>query len=349
MKRTKRVVACCVSTLFLAAMPLAAETLHEVRKGDTLWGLSESYLKDPLLWPKIWKVNPEIHNPHLISPGQIVKIPEPEGEGSPMTPPASAGAALDLPSPPPAPLQPEIDRNAPPLSLKVVREEAVQGVRANDGKGKKVVLDIRRPVGMVTFDLPQQGRVLDTGADWTAAGAGETIFVAAVDPGKGKRYGVYRDMGEVKHPIGWRTPSPGHLVAEIGVVEIVEREGARQLARVVRSFAETREGDLLGPVMEPIGELSVTPFTAPIKGAVVAVEEDRLVASPNDVVYLDVGASQGLAPGHLLRVQAGKDSEEHRSGAELVVVRVSRNTAAAVVAAHSSHDVRPGDLVLPAL
>jgi hypothetical protein len=37
-----------------------------VRKGDTLWGISERYLDDPWLWPELWQLNPEISNPHLV-------------------------------------------------------------------------------------------------------------------------------------------------------------------------------------------------------------------------------------------------------------------------------------------
>ena len=48
---------------------------YTVKKGDTLWDISNKELKDSFLWPKVWKENPEIKNPDLIYHGQKIKIP----------------------------------------------------------------------------------------------------------------------------------------------------------------------------------------------------------------------------------------------------------------------------------
>jgi hypothetical protein len=49
--------------------------IYIVVKGDTLWDISNSLLKDPFLWPLIWKENPFIKNPDLIYPGNRLVIP----------------------------------------------------------------------------------------------------------------------------------------------------------------------------------------------------------------------------------------------------------------------------------
>jgi len=51
-----------------------APKTYVVVKGDTLWDISAVFLEQPWLWPKIWRLNPEINNPHLIYPGDIISL-----------------------------------------------------------------------------------------------------------------------------------------------------------------------------------------------------------------------------------------------------------------------------------
>ena len=48
---------------------------YKVIKGDTLWDISKKELNDPFMWPRIWKENSWIANPHWIYPDQMIKIP----------------------------------------------------------------------------------------------------------------------------------------------------------------------------------------------------------------------------------------------------------------------------------
>jgi hypothetical protein len=62
------------SALLLAACALFA-LAYRVQKGDTLWDLSEEYLKDPFAWPDLWDANRHIQDPHWIYPGDSICIP----------------------------------------------------------------------------------------------------------------------------------------------------------------------------------------------------------------------------------------------------------------------------------
>lgn len=55
-------------------------TEYVVVKGDTLWDISGRFLKSPWRWPDVWDVNPQIDNPHLIYPGDIIYLTWVDGQ-----------------------------------------------------------------------------------------------------------------------------------------------------------------------------------------------------------------------------------------------------------------------------
>lgn len=47
---------------------------YTIQKGDTLWGISETFFGDGHFWPKVWSLNKGIANPHLIEPQNTIKF-----------------------------------------------------------------------------------------------------------------------------------------------------------------------------------------------------------------------------------------------------------------------------------
>lgn len=54
--------------------PARVPARHTVRRGDTLWDISESYYRNPWMWPKIWSYNTQVQNPHWIYPGDQIRL-----------------------------------------------------------------------------------------------------------------------------------------------------------------------------------------------------------------------------------------------------------------------------------
>lgn len=56
---------------------LGTPEFHVVQTGDTLWDISEVYLADPYLWPKLWSWNDHVTNAHWIFPGDRIRLYDP--------------------------------------------------------------------------------------------------------------------------------------------------------------------------------------------------------------------------------------------------------------------------------
>lgn len=98
----------------------AASAQHTVSEHECLWDLSKHYYQDPYRWRAIHGANPQVQDPNLIYPGQVLTIPEAGAEAKPKVEveveapaPVETGAAIPAAAPVEASAPVEVSAPAP--------------------------------------------------------------------------------------------------------------------------------------------------------------------------------------------------------------------------------------------
>ncbi|MFM2440825.1 MAG: hypothetical protein RLZZ349_552, partial [Pseudomonadota bacterium] len=150
---------------------------HVVVKGDTLWGISGKFLKDPWLWPKVWQLNrSQIKNPHLIYPGDVVFLDM--SSGTPQLRLLSEAITLQ-----PGAIEEPLDRIAIstiPLSI--------------------IAPFLNQPLIIEKNQLAQSPRILAAQDDRVILSTGTRVYINKIEEGDGLNWYVYRPAESLVDP-----------------------------------------------------------------------------------------------------------------------------------------------------
>jgi LysM repeat protein len=255
---------------------------YTVQRGDTLWDISSMFLRDPWLWPEIWYVNPNVENPHLIYPGDVLALAY-GADGSPQIRLESGGAARVHP---------------------LVRSSPLDGPIASIPYAA-IASFLGRPSVVSKEDLRKAPQVVALRDRHMVAGAGHEIYVKGQTEGDGSRYSVVR----VGAPL--RDPDDGDVLGYMGTYTStvrVERVGSPTKALITESARETAEGDLLfADEAERAAELIPHAPPSNVDGQIISVVDGVLLIGQYQVVAINRGTRHGLEPGHVLAIdEAGQ-------------------------------------------
>lgn len=278
--RMQLVISLMVMVLLVPCMVWAAgePTVYVIQKGDTLWGLSDKFLNNPRYWPNLWAKNPEVTNPHFIYPGQTVRfvngklevVAAPEEAGGQKA--SSAGQLVQTA---------EAD----------VAEEKNFTVRGNEG-------------WLMEKDTLPTGRIIAGQHGRLVLGEDDTVFTdigTSHGGNDGSKYTILRKSKQIKHPV--TGDDLGYKVYPLGALQLTHATELNSRGIISTSFKEIEPGDLLVPYQQVKRRtVALKMVSRPLRGYLVESATGTTALATGDVVYLDLGTSQGAEPGNLLYV-----------------------------------------------
>jgi hypothetical protein len=279
------------------SVPLApdAPERYVVRKGDTLWDIAGVFLRDPWYWPEIWYVNPEIANPHLIYPGDVLNLVYVDGK--PRITLEQAGPMRLSPQVRSQPLKDAIRAIPYDLLMDFVGRPSLLSKEQIKEAPYVVGMRDRHIVGSTANEI--YGRGLGepaAGARFNVISVGDELR----DPDDGDLLGY---MGQLAG-LGEVIQSTGAVVPGSDSIFKMKREEELTHLRVLQTNREILQGDKLFPATVDIGADFVlsAPANEEVLGQVIAIVDGVHVAGRYQVLALNRGKRHGLAPGNALGV-----------------------------------------------
>jgi len=290
------------------AVEAAGPAEYKIVPRDTLWDISGKFLKNPFKWPSIWKINPYIKNPHLIYPGDIVKI-TPDGieivskkeAGAETLPIVTLEDAVVGPEGRVVVLEPEpgVDKVAVAAPTEaLLTPPAVEAPLKPSVKSNA----IQRRGFISAKDLVAAGSIAAAKLDSNVyVSQGDYVYAAFKGPVKeGDRFAIFLEETEVKHPeTGGRI---GSIIDVLGELVVTGLKGEVVEARIEVSYKEIPTDAKLDAVRPVLTEVEITEAEKDLSGFVVFGAEGTENLVSGDIAYVDKGERDGLKKGNLLRV-----------------------------------------------
>lgn len=279
------------TSILLAAQEAAAATKqvelnpshpdrYVVKRGDTLWDIAAMFLKDPWYWPEIWYVNPQIENPHLIYPGDVLTLAYVNGKPRVEVQRAATVGKTEKLSP--RIREQSLESAIPTIPLEVIGAFLGRGsiLQKDEWESAPYVVAIRD--------------------NHLMAGAGNDLYVRGDIAGLDQGYSVVHIGDKL------RDPDDGAVVGYQGIYVgggTIRRLGDPATLFLNESSREAHPGDRLisQQVTYPANFIPSAP-SKPIQGSIMAVVDGITQVGQYQVIVINRGTRDGLVLGNVLSV-----------------------------------------------
>ncbi|HIG42119.1 MAG: LysM domain-containing protein [bacterium] len=269
---------------------------YTVKKGDTLWDISSMFLADAWLWPEIWHINPDIENPHLIFPGDVIILRFVDGKPQLIVDRGDEARTVKL-SPQPergegrdVKVQPNIRSSNLNSAISAIPLDAISSLLTT---GRIVERDT----------LENAPHLLAGKSDRLIFGPGDGFYARGDWPEEQPSvFGIYR-KGEV-----YVDPETGEILGyearEVGTAAVDKREDDLYTLTLTAVKEDVRIGDRLLPTEERRLESTFFPSSPAreTKGVIMTVMGGVTQVGRYDVVAINRGLQDDLDVGNVLAI-----------------------------------------------
>jgi len=288
-----------------SAQPVALRSGHPqryvVQPGDTLWDIAARFLNSPWRWSEIWQLNPEINNPHLIYPGDVIELfyegdqprlrlatfnPDVAGRDTGGGDTTSGGRPIIR------------------LSPKVRVESITQPIPTIPRDVVAPFLESSRILSDTEWELMPY--VVGSSDQRISYATGDRIYVRG-DYFDRSLYSIFRP-GEV-----YEDPETAELLGYesifLGEAQLIS-DGDPATLLITSSQRGIKPGDRLFPEQDEDVIFQFTPRSAPddAEGRIIDAPRDNVLLGRYTTVVLNLGEFDGMEPGHVLAVYDDGDT-----------------------------------------
>ena len=250
---------------------------YTVKRGDTLWGIASTFLRDPWLWPEVWYINPQVANPHLIYPGDTLALAYGR-DGKPMIRLEQGGAAR---------LDPRLRSSPLDGAVPTIPYSAVSAF-------------LSRPSVLTDEQMRDAPHVVAFRDEHLAGGGGNDVYISDLKATPNSRFSVVH----VGDPL--RDPDDNKVVGYQGIytgTALVSKPGNPTKALLIDSARETLQGDkvLSADLDVPLNFMLRAPRND-VHGRIISVIDGTRAIGQYQIVVINRGKRHGIDAGHVLAI-----------------------------------------------
>lgn len=273
-----------------------APVQHVVVPGDTLWGISAQFLKEPWRWPEIWHMNREqIRNPHRIYPGDVIVLDR-DANGNPRLRIQQDGK-----------LRPQIYAESNVTAIPPIPPNVIEPF-------------ISQPLVIEEKELDKAARIIATQQDRVFLGEGNVAYVDDAEPSQ-EFWQVYRSGKPLYDPVD-NTRILGYEAFYLGTATQT-RPGQPATFEITSAKQEIGRSDRLVPASRPplVDYIPHKPDTS-VDGRIVSVYGGVGAAGRGSIVSLNLGSEAGMEIGHVLALERNRTVTERDENDQKINVQI---------------------------